>query len=210
MDILYVTKGTGTNNKDVVKLDIQIDEKQYENECKDELPKRHVGYYVPSKAIENMKAGFMDREIVYIILSYYYGGDTRSIDETIYIWDEKYFDIDGDISDELQELIKLVNNSTIEGLYYFDTENDAKEYFKYFLLLNDKNPNIHYMFTKRFIKKIDNYEEYIEAKNNILEEEKRLKLLEEREKLMSKIREIDNELTNEKIERKITDEEVKE
>lgn len=124
-------------------------------------PTQEIVYYFPSAAIQTMLQRDIVKKWVYLIL---YTQDPESKldryeDPTIY--NDHDFDCVKGLTKQEKAFHKAYKNLKIYQLYCFDSDNDAREFFKMFLVGVNCSDDTIFFFAKRRIDKFDNYQAYM-------------------------------------------------
>lgn len=124
-------------------------------------PTPEIVYYFPSAAIQAMLQRDIVKKWVYLIL---YTIDPESKldryeDPTIY--NDHDFDRIKGLTKQEKAFHNAYKNLKIYQLYCFDSDNDAREFFKKFLIGVNCSDDTIFFFAKRRIDKFDNYQAYM-------------------------------------------------
>lgn len=137
-------------------------------------PTEEIVYYFPHNAIQAMMERNIINDYIYMILYTQEPGATLDRYEEPAIFNDHQFDKIKGISKDQKEFIKQYTKMKIYQLYKFDSDEDAKEFFRKFLVGVSCSEDTVFFFAKRQVDKFDNYQAYMRDRDDAIEDDDEL------------------------------------
>lgn len=144
-------------------------------------PTQEFIMYFPHEAIQAMMTKTVVKKYVYLILYTQEPGSNLDRFEEPYIWNDHDFDKTKGLTKQQLVFNKKYKKLKIYNLYSFDSDEDAKVFFRAFLSGVNCTKDTVFMFSKREITIFDNYMNYMRDRDGHQESEDEIEDEEENE-----------------------------
>jgi len=179
MDVVYLTERANQKVVDDPKtvlnkrVDYLMNGAEHKLYLKDNnyRPTNEIIMYFPHQAIQAMMTKNVVKKYVYLILYSQEEGSKLDRYEEPYIWNDHDFDKVKGLTKQEIVFHKKYKQLQIYGLYTFDSDADAKVFFRAFLIGVNCAENTVFLFSKRKIDTFSSYMEYMKDRDRSIEPE---------------------------------------
>ena len=169
MDLIFLTEQANQRVRDDAKtvlnkrIDYLLNPVEHGLFLKDNYhrPTAELVLYFPHAAIQAMSAKEVIKKWVYLILYTQDPGSKLDRYEEPYIWNDHDFDVSKGLNKKEIAFHRMYKKLKIYQLYSFDSDSDAKAFFRRFLAGVNCSEDTFFMFAKRRVEKFNNYQAYM-------------------------------------------------